>query len=373
MRKALILAAISTAALVAACDQNPAPTPRPAPIPAQPTTGFASAPAAAPASGQPPLVLAPAAVNAAPFSSGAMDASDRTPTLLRAQVLLARARFSPGVIDGKTGDNVRQAIAAFEQSRGMAPDGELTQAVFDALTQTDTAPALKSYTITADDLKGPFLPIPHDLTAQSKMTHLGYQSVQEELAEKFHMTEDLLTQLNPGVDFTRAGSVITVAAVGEAALPAKVALVEVDKAERSVRAFDASGKLLAFYPATIGSTEHPAPSGVMKVANIAQNPTYVFDPKRLTYKQKGVSTRTTVPAGPNNPVGAVWIGLSEPTLGIHGTEEPKEIGKTSSHGCIRLTNWDAEQLASGVKAGVKVSFLDASAAGLRKAAAKAAR
>jgi lipoprotein-anchoring transpeptidase ErfK/SrfK len=276
------------------------------------------------------------------------------------------------VIDGKPGENVRQAVAAFQEAHGMAPDGQLSQAVFDKLTAADTAPALKNYVIADADVKGPFEPIPHDFKAQSELEHMGYQSAQELLAEKFHMTEELLAELNPGVDFARAGQTITVAAIGDDTLPAQVALIEVDKAESAVKAYDAKGALLAFYPATIGSDERPAPTGAFKVANVAQDPTYVFDPKRLTFKEKGITTRTTLPPGPNNPVGAVWIGLSIPTYGIHGVDEPKEVGKRFSHGCVRLTNWDAEELASRVKAGVKVSFVDASPAGLRAQAAKAA-
>jgi len=348
MFRRMALASISLAVL-SACGPSPAPAPKPAPVPAQP--------AAAPSAAATPA-LQPAGVNAAPFTTGAMEATDRTPTLLRAQVLLDRAKFSPGVIDGKPGENVRQAVEAFQTAHGLPADGQLTQAVFDALVQADTAPVLKSYTLTADDLKGPFLPTPDNLLDQSKMQHLGYQSIQEALAERFHMTEDLLAALNPGVNFNQAGAVITVAAAGDDTLPAKVASIEVDKAQRSVRAFDAKGALLAFYPATIGSTDRPAPDGVLKVANVAQNPTYVFDPARLTFKPKGApDKRTVVPSGPNNPVGLVWIGLSQPTFGIHGSDDPVHIGKTASHGCIRLTNWDAEELASAVKAGVKVTFV----------------
>jgi lipoprotein-anchoring transpeptidase ErfK/SrfK len=337
------------AAMLSACGPRPQPAPKPAPVPAQPAA--APSPTATP-------VLQPAGVNTAPFTAGTMEAVDRTPALLRAQVLLDRAKFSPGVIDGKPGENVRQAVEAFQTARAMPVDGQLTQAVFDALVQADTAPVLKSYAITADDLKGPFLPTPDNLLDQSKMQHLGYQTIQEALAERFHMTEDLLNALNPGVDFNQAGAVITVAAAGDDTLPAKVASIEVNKGERAVRAYDDKGQLLAFYPATIGSTERPAPNGALKVANVAQNPTYVFDPSRLTFKPKGApDKRTVVPSGPNNPVGAVWIGLSQPTFGIHGSDDPVHIGKTSSHGCIRLTNWDAEELASAVKAGVKVSFI----------------
>lgn len=362
MSRSWTLAAISAAALAAACGQ-PNPQPAPKPKPAQPQA-MGAAQAATPAP------LTPASVNVAPYAPNAWSSPDRSPVLVRAQVLLDRAKFSPGVIDGKPGENVRQAVEAFQQAHGLTPDGELTQAVFDKLTEADTAPALKSYQITQEDVQGPFEAIPHDFKAQSEMAHMGYQTPRELLAERFHMTEELLEELNPGIDFGRAGQTITVAAIGDDVLPAKVALIEVDKSASAVKAYDAKGVLLAFYPATIGSEERPAPSGVFKVANVALDPTYVFDPARLTFKQKGITTRTTLPSGPNNPVGAVWIGLSLPTYGIHGVDEPKEVGKRFSHGCVRLTNWDAEELASGVKAGIKVSFIDASPAGLRAEGAR---
>lgn len=365
MTRPWILAALSAAALTAGCGgPNPAPAPKPKPV--QPAA-IGAAEAATPAQ------LSPSSINVAPYAPNAWSSPDRSPALVRAQVLLDRAKFSPGVIDGKPGENVRQAIAAFQQARGLTPDGQLTQAVFDTLTAADTAPALKDYVITEEDVKGPFQTIPHDFKAQSELDHMGYRSAREELAERFHMTEELLDQLNPGIDFGRPGQTITVAAVGDDVLPAKVALVEVDKAAHAVKAYDAKGALLAFYPATIGSEERPAPTGVFKVSGVAQNPTYVFDPKRLTFKPKGVNERTVLPSGPNNPVGLVWIGLSVPTYGIHGVDEPKEVGKRFSHGCVRLTNWDAEELASAVKPGVKVSFIDASPAGLRAEAARTSR
>ncbi|RYF92628.1 MAG: murein L,D-transpeptidase [Caulobacteraceae bacterium] len=308
-------------------------------------------------------------VNQAPFAVPPVDDA-RAPAVLRAQILLDRARFSPGVIDGTAGENLRQAVAAYEEANALPVDGEMDEQVFAKLTAADSRPVLADYTVTADDVKGPFITLGDKMTEQAKLPSMGFESAKEALAEKFHMTQELLDQLNPGADFAAAGTKIVVAQVGDDALPADVALIEVDKADKALRAFDAGGKLLAFYPSTIGSDERPAPEGLLKVTGVAQDPTYTFDPKRLTYSQPGVKGKLTLPPGPNNPVGSVWIALSKETFGIHGSDEPKEIGKKFSHGCIRLTNWDIEELASKVKAGVKVSFVEASAGGLREQQAK---
>lgn len=295
-------------------------------------------------------------VDTAAWAQPPGDATSRTPTVVRAQVLLDRARFSPGVIDGLQGENLRQAVAAYEESKGLTVDGQLDEQVFAALTGGDAAPALSDYVIAAEDVKGPFTEtIPDDVDSMGKLKALNFTGPEELLAEKFHMTVELLRALNPNASFASAGTTIVVAAVREQKLPSNVAKIEVDKAERAVKAFDADGKLLAFYPATIGSDDRPAPSGTLKVRAIAPEPTYTYDPSRLTYGDG--KKKVTVPPGPNSPVGTVWIDLSQDTFGIHGSDEPKEIGKKFSHGCIRLTNWDAEQLAGAVKPGVPVVFV----------------
>ncbi|MDQ0463363.1 lipoprotein-anchoring transpeptidase ErfK/SrfK [Caulobacter ginsengisoli] len=337
------LAAASLLAL-AACGPDPQPQPKPA----TPVAIAPPAPVALPAP-----VLAGGAIDTAQYQAPASD--QRTPDVIRAQVLLDRAHFSPGVIDGRSGENVRQAIAAYETSVGLPSDGVLDQAVFDRLTAADGAPVTMSYAITAEDVAGPFVPdLPKDLVDQAKLKKLAYRGPQELLAEKFHMTEDLLAALNPGVDFGQAGASITVAAISPTVLPEVVASIEVDKTERSVKAFNAQGRLLAFYPASIGSDDRPAPSGLLKVVAVAPNPTYTYDPSRLTFGDK--QKKVTIPPGPNSPVGSVWIDLSEDTFGIHGSDEPAQIGKHFSHGCIRLTNWDALQLSKSVKKGVPVKF-----------------
>jgi lipoprotein-anchoring transpeptidase ErfK/SrfK len=275
------------------------------------------------------------------------------PEIIRAQILLDRARFSPGIIDGFGGENTRQAIAAFEEANDLPVDGELDAEVFERLTQT-AASVLADHLITAQDIEGPFGgPVPTSLDAMAELETLAYATPLEALAEKFHVSEGLLTALNPGADFSRAGQTIVVPSVGVQPLP-EVMRIVVDKTESSLRAFDADGKLVAFYPATIGSAERPAPTGTVTVVAIAPEPNYTYDPRRVSY-DRGDRT-LVIPAGPNNPVGSVWIDLSRDTYGIHGTPDPSKIAKTQSNGCVRLTNWSAEELAAAVKPGVQVVF-----------------
>jgi lipoprotein-anchoring transpeptidase ErfK/SrfK len=281
---------------------------------------------------------------------------DPDPTLIRAQILLDRAAFSPGVIDGLGGDNSRQAIAAYEKANDLPVDGVLDAQVFARLTATDKAVVLQDYILTAADVSGPYIgTLPDTLEAQAELETVGYATIEEALAERFHTTEVMLATLNPGIDLTRPGTMLVVPAVSPAKLKADVARITVDKTERSVRAYDAADNLIAFYPATIGSSERPAPSGTVTVVGIAPEPNYTYDPTRVTYDRG--DKKLVIPAGPNNPVGSVWIDLSRDTYGIHGTPDPSKIGKSFSSGCVRLTNWDAEQLAASVRAGIEVRFL----------------
>jgi lipoprotein-anchoring transpeptidase ErfK/SrfK len=277
--------------------------------------------------------------------------------LVRIQVLLDRARFSPGVIDGYDGDNVRKAITAYEREYGLPETGAPSDALLTRLEGRDSAPALVSYVITEEDVRGPFVDVPSGFVAQSRLERLAYESPIEALSEKFHMDEDLMRTLNPGVDFSQAGTEIVVANVRDG-LAGTVAAIEIDKSELALRAFDASGRLLAYYPVTIGSEENPPPSGEHSVTAVAFDPTYNYDPEKLPSMRGAAPYALTIAPGPNNPVGSVWIALSIPSYGIHGTPEPQLISKTSSHGCVRLTNWDAVELAGAVSEGVPVRFLE---------------
>lgn len=295
---------------------------------------------------------------------------DKTPDplIVKAQVLLDRAHFYPGAIDGLVGDNYRQALSAYAAAQGLPASQTLTREVWDKLQATSDKPALTDYTITEADAAGPYVDsIPPKMEQQADLKALSYTTPREMLAERFHMARALVTALNPDKPLDKAGTTITVAAVDPMGtdkpkakdLPRdpKVERIEVDKNSRDVRAFGADDKLLAYYPASIGSTEKPAPSGDTKVKGVAFDPDYTYNPK---YAFKGVKAdhKFTIQSGPNNPVGLVWIDLAIPSYGIHGTPDPEKIGKTESHGCIRLTNWNARDLAAHVARGARVSFKD---------------
>lgn len=278
------------------------------------------------------------------------------PALIRAQVLLERARFSPGAIDGLAGSNMKQAISAFQKAQGLPVNGQLDAEVMGRLRAAGAGAITTTYQITQQDIAGPYLgTVPTDLAAQGQADHMGYANVVEALAERFHVTEALLRAMNPGADFNRVGQSLLVPAVNHTPLPADVDHIDVDKSEGSVRAFDADGKLIAYFPATIGSGDNPTPTGTVKVNGVARNPDYTYDPSKLSYGDG--KAKVVVKPGPNNPVGVVWIDLNKPSYGIHGTPDPELVGKTASHGCVRLTNWDAWTLADKVKPGVTVRFI----------------
>jgi lipoprotein-anchoring transpeptidase ErfK/SrfK len=272
------------------------------------------------------------------------------------QILLDRMGVSPGVIDGRMGDNVNKAISAYREKTGGALRTYDPKSIEEAL-EASGGPAFTEYEITPVDVAGPYVAsVPEDYGEKAKLDRLGYTSVTEALAERFHMDENYLKALNPGVNFNRPGTIIKVARLGKP-LTGEVTRVVADKGRKQVRAYNAAGRLVAAYPATIGSQDTPSPSGTVTVERIAYDPEYTYNPK-INFKQGQNDRVLKIPPGPNGPVGSIWIALSKPTYGIHGTPEPSKIGKTYSHGCVRLTNWDAAELAGMVKKGTVVEFVE---------------
>jgi lipoprotein-anchoring transpeptidase ErfK/SrfK len=271
--------------------------------------------------------------------------------VLRAQILLDRAHCSPGEIDGRYGGNTRLAVGEFNLSRKINGGSRVTAGTWAALDQ-DTAPVVVPYTITAEDVAGPFVPIPAEMEDKAKLPALGYQSVAEELGERFHISPALLQTINRGAALDKVGNVIQVPNVTRPPLPKTAGMsIRVSKRRTTVEAIDAHGAILASYPATIGSVHDPLPIGKWKINGVERNPTFHYNPDLFWDAEPG-DKKVKLPAGPNNPVGVVWIDLSKPHYGIHGTPEPSAIGKTTSHGCIRLTNWDASELAAIVTPGM---------------------
>src|SRR2546430_8650722 len=303
-----------------------------------------------------------AAINNAEFK-GKLPGDDKiNPAIVKAQVLLDRASFSPGEIDGKLGENAQKALKAFAEAKGLAVSKQpLTPEIWGALLATGSDPIVVDYKITEKDVKGPFLKkLPAKMEDLKSLNSLAYTSPREAIAERFHMSEALLAALNPGRKFDEAGQTIAVINVAVKESKSAVTRVEVDKMSQTVKAF-ANSQLIAFFPATVGSEEKPSPVGVLKVISIDANPYYRYNPD---YKFKGVKSKRAfkIKPGPNNPVGSQWIGLSAEGYGIHGTANPSKISKAESHGCVRLTNWDADRLAKLVKKGKEVAFTEDTAA-----------
>jgi len=296
-------------------------------------------------------MLATAGVHAAEIDAEATNdpaVRDGTAAILRAQVLLERAHFSPGEIDGRMGSNTRRAIAGFQRLHGLEDSGELDEPTWTALN-ADAGPAVVAYTVTAADVAGPFDEIPGDMMAKAKLPSLGFASAEEALAEKFHASPALLQQLNTG-EWAGAGARIVAPNTAGLDMPATAAKVIVDKSDSTVALADAGGKVYAQYPATTGSGHDPLPIGEWKINGVARDPVFHYNPD-LFWDVDPSHAKAKIPAGPNNPVGVVWIDLSKPHYGIHGTPEPSTIGKTQSHGCIRLTNWSAREVAAAVAPG----------------------
>ena len=297
--------------------------------------------------------LDPSVINKASYEAGEIS-KGVSPFLVKLQILLDRANISPGVIDGRLGKNLKSAIREFEEKSHLPVDGVIDRGVW-RLLDRGAEGELVPYDITAKDVEGPFAgKIPEDFGAMARLDRLSYTSPAELLAEKFHMHIKLLQALNPGAHFDRQGEKIIVANV-LGAMPESVARLDVDVGKSVVRGFAKDGSLVVAYPATVGSDDNPSPSGTMTVKAVVNNPKYFYRPNK-NFQQGNNDQPLDIPPGPNGPAGSVWIDLSKEGYGIHGTAEPELIGKSSSHGCVRLTNWDAEELAELVHRGIPVTF-----------------
>jgi lipoprotein-anchoring transpeptidase ErfK/SrfK len=285
------------------------------------------------------------------------DQAEADPFLIRVQVLMDRAFASPGEIDGMLGENTRKALAAYRAMKGLPEHDEIDAEVWASLVK-DTESPIETYELTAEDIEGPFVPdLPDDYAKLAELDQISYRNVTEMLAERFHMDEDLLKALNPDADFEKAGTKVTVVAAGGAP-EAEVTRIVIDKAKGEMRAYGEGEAPVFVAPASIGSEDTPSPSGKVEVVTVVRDPTYTYNPE-VNFKQGDNEEKMELPAGPNGPVGNVWIDLSKPTYGIHGTAQPNLVSKSESHGCVRLTNWDAGRLAEMVKPKTtKVEFLD---------------
>jgi lipoprotein-anchoring transpeptidase ErfK/SrfK len=286
-----------------------------------------------------------------PERASSVGAGMKGALVLRGQVLLDRAHFSSGEIDASYGKNLRMAIKGYQKANGLNVTGNIDTPTWGTLS-ADVAPILISYTILETDIEGPYVPIPKTWADKANMAVLGFESIEEALSERFHVSPELLKQLNPDKDMSRAGEEIVVPNIATGDLPKAVEVI-IHGSTGTLALIDANGKILAQFPATTGSKHDPLPLGKWKVTGVVHNPVFKYNPS-LFWDAKAGDTKATIPAGPNNPVGVVWVDLSKEHYGIHGTSEPSTIGKTQSHGCIRLTNWDATALAQSVVTGVKV-------------------
>ena len=322
---------------------------------------------------------------------------DQPRPLMQAQVVMDRLGFTPGVIDGKMGMSTVNALKGFQEAKGLPVTGKLDEATVQALAEWKYIPATRVVTVTPEFANDQFVAIPKDRKEQAKLDRMGYSSLGEKIAERFHTTEEVLAELNPqagggapatgapeGNDASprpalayRAGMQLRVPNIGADKFdPAAVkdakwadtlrllgvgtdqptaAKIEVDKSDQVLRVLDGQGKLLAQFTATMGSSQFPLPLGTWKILSVGHNPPWRYDPALLANAPKD-DPKLEIPPGPNSPIGVVWIDLSKEHYGIHGTDEPNRIGRAESNGCIRLTNWDAARLAQMVKPGIQAVF-----------------
>lgn len=320
------------------------------------------------------LVLLPLCLGAAPLSAVALTAEQidgarfedhkrparqgLDPFIVKAQVLLSRRSISPGQIDGRDGDNLRKAVAQFRRQEGLGESDRIDRETWQRLGGDETQSVVTEYRLSEKDASYRFARhIPKDYAKQARMKRLSYTGPAEMLGERFHMSPELLKELNPGKRFDGADMAIAVLSTQRSPEKGSARRIEIVKSTGMVVVLGDADRILASYPATIGSSDMPSPAGDHTVERVVRNPDYTYNPEK-NFQQGRNTEILRLPPGPNGPVGMVWIALSQPTFGIHGTPEPSKVSKTNSHGCVRLTNWDAEELAELVRPGVPVRFLD---------------